>query len=346
MRRSSFSGGVVLEDFSYRYREFLNILFTQVHGKVKNLEIAKLYGVAPSTLTSIIGYLRRIGFTFSADVVYRYLGLRKAYILTTRRIDYTLIKGIAPSLYPPNHILYVLYLPLHTRSRRVARLFKSLFKTKSVALVDYSLGCKPDLVSFNVPSSEEDIGVLVEKLDEPNYRLSTSFIERSIRVRFNSLDLFVLKELELDYFTTCKEIAVKAGVPYHRVLKSLEKLKRTIIGVRCRRTPWTSTYNLRAVALLDPVNSSSSLKLFSTLPRFPLMGSVNLSSGDGRVTVVSVIDSTLNPIVFRVFERLVEYGFVKKYSVFCIFDYRGLRAYTLPYKIGVEYDKYLRRFIV
>jgi len=217
----------------YHYRRLLNYLFIHVRGKVMLNDIAKGLGLSLTLISKYIDYPHKVKFIFSSEILYIALGLRKLFIFTTRRerIPYPLVKSVTSTIYPLSTYIYSIYLPESINANNLVK------EGDTFILTSHSLGARPDLETFNLPPlTNKVIEIFIEKLDEPNYRLDVSFLNASFKVRFNSLDLFELKELELNYFATCKSIARRSHVAYHRVLKSVKKLKPVILGVRCRRT--------------------------------------------------------------------------------------------------------------
>mgnify|MGYP000105985791 CR=1 FL=1 len=329
----------------YHYRRLLNYLFTRVRGKVMLNDIAKKLNLSLVLVSKYIDYLHKRGFIFSSQILYVALNLGRAFIITRKRkmqvLNKSLIKSFVVPVYPVSTYFYSLYLvePIS---------LDNMSPEDKVILVSHSLGAKPDLETFSIPPlTERDIKTFIEKLDDPSYRLDVSFLNATFKVRFNSLDLFVLKELELNYFTTCKSIARRGNVAYHRVLKSVKKLSSVILGIRCRKTPWSNDMPLRTFTLMHPINRGSLFKLFSTLPRLPITSSIYLGSKPSDIIIgIFVLDDTSKvPSAYTLLEKLIETGFISRFEILAIYDFRGMKTYTIPYKVGEEYDKYLRKFI-
>jgi len=331
-----------LYEHKYKYGEILNKFFN-IEGKQSITTIARYLGVDPSTIIKYIKLFKRMGFTFGIDIAYARLGLRRVYIFTNKKVKLisnrqkfqVFLKTFARSLCPSGYFI-AYYIPWDVSVES----FVERFATNNYWIVEETHGSKPDLIKYNIPpQKEEDLIKVLNEVIKACNRYKKEKPPTTSRSKLNSIDLTVIKELEKNYFTKLTDIARRSNIPYHRILARMKKINSYIECIRVNETPWTRDVNQLIVAIMSMKPGLPLRSIADILCRLPMIGNVNISWHSNSLILLTLPDLKN---MFILLDNLVSVGIAKRYSTYLI-EY-PFKSYTLPYKVGVEYNKYQKKW--
>ncbi|MEM1680098.1 MAG: hypothetical protein QXZ56_02580 [Sulfolobales archaeon] len=305
-------------------------------------EIAKNLGIPSYTLSRKLGLLKRLGVAFSIDVDFLAIGLRRLIIIVNESLELNsvleddvlgrFIAFYAPILLPFQGTLLSYYLPETINVKDIVSRFNNVVLFD---VIHKSLYSKAKL-TYHYDFSKKLFKINWDRLYELVYRTDIPYKEIDLSlyrsVRFDLLDLLIIKELEKDPFNHAMNISKELGVNYSKVLRHYNlHVSKIVKGFRLRLIPLPPENSLY---LLIRVEGDYGLlcKLANALSELIFIAGIYLSF-KGVMYIITVINSeTLN--------GLLNYlkSFKVSYTTYLLDRSRRAR-YTIPY---TEYSRFLR----
>lgn len=319
-------------------------------------EIAKDLGIPSYTLSRKLNYLKRLGVAFGINLDFLSIGLKKLVIVIGDYLELNVIteRGdelgkflnfYAPILLPFQGTFLVYYIPASMD------ILKPVFKLTSITkninkydIITKSIYSRARLTQhFDFINREYRINW--DRLYNLSLTDSTSISsdinneigdENCKSVRFDLLDLLIIKHLEEDPFKHTISISKELGVSYARVLRHFKQhVSRVVRGFRLRLIPLPLGSSLYVCIRVE--GSYNLLhRLANTLSELVFIAGMHLSPQN-----VMYVLAVVTPDVLSSLTRFLSW-FGVNYDVYLLDRTRRV-TYTLPY---TEYSKFLRGWVV
>lgn len=305
-------------------------------------DIARDLGIPSYTLSRKLGLLKRLGIAFSVNVDFLTIGLKRLVVIVNGFLELNSVLGddiigrfvafYAPILLPFQGTMLSYYLPDTINVKDVVSRFKNVVLFDVINKSIYSKAKLTKHFDFTRKSFKTDWGRLYKLAYESDIQYKDIDLSLYRTIKFDLLDLLIIKELEKDPFKHAMDISRELGVNYSKVLRHYNlHVSKIVRGFRLRLVPLPPENSLY---LLIRVEGDYGLlcRLANALLELIFIAGIHLSF-KGVMYIIAVLDpETLN--------NLLNYlrDFKVNYTVYLLDRYR--RAfYTIPY---TEYSRFLR----
>lgn len=344
------------KDFTEEMKKFADNFYRNLDFSLANLiehilsydylpmksDIARDLGIPSYTLSRKLGLLRKLGVAFSINIDFLSIGLNRLVIIVNDYLDLNTVQEYdvigrflcfySPILLPFQGTLVVYYLPNMINVKDVISKFKNLV---AFDVVNKSLYSKAKLTQ-HYDFTSKSFKIDWDRLYKLSYTSNTPYrnIDLSMygSIKFDLLDLLIIKELEKDPFNHAMNISKELGVNYPKVLRHYNThVSKIVKGFRLRLVPLPPENSLYVFIRVEG-DYSLLCRIANALSELIFIAGIHLSF-KGVMHIISVLDSeTLN--------RLLKYlrDFKVDFNIYLLDRYRRI-FYTIPY---TEYSKFLR----
>ena len=310
-------------------------------------KVAEDMGLHASTVWKFMNVLKSKGLNFTSIIDIEKLGLEEVIIIIDEYIPINNLFKATLRLYAP--ILpwgtLLKYLVPRNMSEAFINELASIIpkEPREVLILTHVVPTKPslakyyDLKSKSIKLDWNDL--LNQVINTPRESVPRTLISRD---RFDEIDLYILKELELNPFTSLKkvteklnkELRPKTQVNYIRILRHYKNHIETrgiIKGVKLRLAPLVSICAVPVIAITKG-NPADIYRVCRVLGRHPylLSASINPEAGLSIMEAYIPMDELFNFSIFL--KKLEGEGIIKECHVYILDDSRR-KEFTLPYNI-------------
>jgi len=309
--------------------------------------VAEDMGLHTSTVWKFMNLLKSKGFTFTIIVDIQRLGVESVIMLFDDYIPYnrvfkSTLRRYAPIL--PWGTLLNYLVPSNMSEAFINELIPLMPKEpKEVIRLTHTLPAKPSLAKYYNLKERRIIldwkDLFRSIIASPRESVPREVVRRG---KFDDIDLFILKELELDPFISLKRITEKFNkelspsipVNYIRILRHYKnhiEARGIIRGVKLMVTPIMSVCSVITALVIrgNPADIHRVCKVLTTHPYF-LNAYMNPELGLGFVEAYLPLNEAFNLSLFL--KRLEHEKIIREWRVY-ILDRASYREFTLPYNM-------------
>ena len=328
--------------------------------------IAKELGIKERLVYSYVRKLQKNGFKFTVDINLKRIGLYKYFIHIPQLIDFNIIRNnetIAWLNYysitlNPIGTLLAYFIPYNLKDellRKINRFIMEIIGNKEDKgiFVHFYIGSRHQPVFHRAPFSQHKFihGFLFDEIIESfKYNQLDDIMFKSIIDKINSkfsspydaVDLIILKEYDIDAFTTVQDIAKKYPISQRIILKHLNNHinnKKIIQGIFLKSNIYSS-FLFKILGIFLFLNDlDNAVRVFNFFRNFDYSLSINLGIPDEImreqkyefIILVQVAVPQLRVYEFLKFlDYLRRHNYVMSYKLYEILPDTFVR-FTIPY---------------
>ncbi len=309
--------------------------------------VAEDMSLHTSTVWKFMNLLKSKGFSFTIVIDIQRLGLEHVVMVFDEYIPYekvfkSALREYAP-LIPWGTILTYLT-PKNMSEAFINELIPVMpVEPREVLRLTHILPTKPSLAKY-YDLKERKIKLNWNNLFHSTIASPRETIPREVirRGRFDEIDMFILKELELDPFISLKKITEKLNselgpsipINYIRILRHYKnhiEARGIIRGVKLKLTPIIGTCSMITTSVIkgNPADVHRVCKVLTTHPYF-LNAYMNPELGLGLIEACLPLNEVFNLSLFM--KRLEHEKIIREWEVF-VLDKSHHKKFTLPYNI-------------
>ncbi|RLG80432.1 MAG: hypothetical protein DRO09_03160 [Thermoprotei archaeon] len=204
----------------------------------------------------------------------------------------------------------------------------------ATSLSTYGVGSVSD---FHIPISEKSFKLLRNSLfSHIEESCESTSLLPSLKVRYDWMDVAIIKEAEKDPLAKLSNIAQQVGIPVSKVRRhAYAHIPFIIRGIRIRYLPIYKYYDSIILVFLKAKSTSCNIGLGEALMKHPLFPMYGVNMKENAAIAQALVPFHMSRKVIGVFEELEkELGVIKVVDV--KLATHG-RTYTLPYVKWQEY---------
>jgi len=305
-------------------------------------EIARDLNIPSYTLSRKLGLLRRLGVAFSVNVDFLAIGLKRLIVIVNEFLELNsvledsiigrFIAFYAPILLPFQGTLLSYYLPDTINVKDIVSRFKNVVSFDVINKSVYSKAKLTQHFDFTRRSFNVNWNRLHELACRSDIQRRDIDLSSHRTIKFDFLDLLIIKELEKDPFKHAMSISKELGVNYSKVLRHYNlHVSKIVRGFRLRLIPLPPENSLYIIIRVEG-DYGLLCRLANALSELIFIAGIHLSF-KGVMYIIAVLDP-------GILNDLINYlrNFKVNYTVYLLDRYR--RAfYTIPY---TEYSRFLK----
>ncbi len=309
--------------------------------------VAEDMGLHASTVWKFMNLLRSKGFAFTIITDIQRLGLEYIVMIFDDYLPYdkvfkSTLREYSPLL--PWGTLLTYLVPSNMSEVFINELAPTIPKEPvKIIRLTYTVPSKPSL-SMYYDLRRRRVKLIWNELFNTIIATPREVVPREVirRGKFDEIDMFILKELELDPFMSLKKITeklnkeLKPSVPinYIRILRHYKnhiEARGVVRGVKLRLTPIIGTCSMPLITIIkgNPADVHRVCRILTTHPYFT-SSYMNPEMGIGVINVCLPIREVFNYSLFL--RSLEREKIIREWSVY-ILDKLLTKKFTLPYNI-------------
>ncbi len=306
-------------------------------------EMAKDLGIPPYELSRRLSVFRKLNFMFGVNVDLCAINLSRLIIISKDSIDVEelasnksghFLNFYSPIVLPFNGTLLMYYVPYGLDIGSFTSKFKNIVSYDVIIETMYSKAKLTEHFDFinkkfkvNWNRLHNIISECLKRVDEVGIR----DVRRCFKVKYDSLDLLIIKELEKDPFRSLIGISNELNVNYAKVLRHYNQhVSKIIRGFRLRAIPLPPEASLY-VAIGIKADSTMLNALAKALTELIHVAAIYLSQNSMYALLVC------DQILLNELLKFIA-NYVSNYDIYLLDRSRRV-VFTIPY---TEYSKFLK----
>lgn len=343
-----------LRKYSFNFLKYINYSLAKLIEHIlsysylpSKTEIAKDLGIPPYELSRRLSILRKLNFMLSINIDICAINLSRLIIISKSSINIEeltpnecgrFLNFYSPIILPFNGTLLIYYMPYGLDVSDFTSRLKNIVSYDVVVETLYSKAKLTEHFDFINKTFKVNWSRLHNLVDEYLKRVDEVGIRdvrKCSKVKYDSLDLLIIKELEKDPFRPLVEISKELNINYAKILRHYNQhVSKIVKGFKLRAIPLPPEASLYIV--LGVKSDSRVLNaLAKALTELVHVGAIYLASNS--MYIFLVCDQVL-------LNELIKFitNYVSNYDVYLLDRSRRV-AFTIPY---TEYSKFLRYWVI